>query len=535
MSGDAVPGPLGAALTKAQKEGIREVLRGLEQRGAQLDPRKALRAILKNKPVAVKFEGQDWKIESLADLKLASELVGDEPIGSVGSALRKLAGQGWELRVHSDRWTTKSGTLLEAYRAVTHGSARFCRQLQVKPPVGHRLENEEKWVEPDMLPAIEAFYGSGNTEGLENPELASSLLSLQKEGITLKCWGEAGLGSMNEEAFSWYSSAQKGNSVRLQVHGTDVFETDSFTPADLEELRSLHREWEQLDRALFQPAVQAGKVPEHSLDDLVKAVALPVSDLTLEERARLCLDLASVDQNESFYNVRRLYQDLVEHQLEGPEFRKQCALASELAAVSGSESARQAMKFLLEELPQEVPLEQARSRFEQAFCKLFKAGMQTELARKCLELARLQVDGSPFEARIEEMTRLHDAGQRHPDYEGLREDYRAVLEHRRSGENLTQAARPLIALLDALSGQPELARKTYVDIRQGVEFGLLPGTEEQLLQRFLQSLLHSSPEEARAALSRPEIPTGRALVQETHQHIQMGGILLRKRVAPQAR
>ncbi len=539
MSGGSVPGPLGKVLTRVQKDGILEVLRGIQKQGGELHPERALKQILKSgpefaSPLTVQFAGESWQLGNLADLRDASALTGSEPVQPAGPALQRLAGQGWQLQVKRDG-ESRPATVLDAYRTVTRGLPHYSRGNEVKlqPPASHVLAEDSMWAEAETLPAVDFFYGSGSTQGLENPELARGLKALREEGMTLTCWGSTyGLGERDEQPFSWYTAALKGNTVKLVEHKTEVAEINSFTPADLESLRATHREWQLLDQRVLGPAVQAGAIIESNVEDVVSEAARPVQGLSLEERANLCLDLIKADKKQDFYDARRLYDDLVDLNLPGPELKREHQRALELSRAIGSDSAREAVKFLREELPEKIRFEPARQRSEQAFMQLVMGGAETELAQKCLELARTQVDGSPFEARVEELSKLHRAGKRQEGYDGLADDYRAVLENRRSGENLTRAAGPLLILLDALGamGKAEQARETYVMIRQGLEYGTLSGSEEELVQRFLQTLvLRDSPEEARASLSRPKTETAPGSVQETRENVKVGGVVVRRK------
>ncbi len=539
MSGDSISGPLGAVLTRVQKEGVLEVLQGLRERGAELNPEKALKALLKQKPdwdtpVHVQFGGEDWQLKSLSDLKDASELVGAEPVKPAGPALQRLKQGSWSIERRVDWSSNAPATLLEAYSIVQHGPPMEThgQEVQIRPPAGHPLHESEMWADAEVLPAVDFFYGTGNPEGLENPALAEGLKSLQGEGLTLRCWGSThGLGEREEQAFSWYASALKNNELKLLEHGTEVAQYSSFTPADIESIRGEHRQWKSLDEKLFLPAVQAGLLQESNLDDVVKEVARPVQGLSLEQRATSLLDLIKADKKQDFYDSRRLYDDLVDLALPGPVFEKEMARAQELTRAIGSDSTREAMEYLRQELPRQIPFEPARERTEKAFMKLVLSGTETKLAQKCLELARTQVDGSPFEARVEELTKLHARGSD----EGLADDYRAVLENRRSGETLSEAMRPLLSLMDPLGrmGHAEMARDIYVFIRQGLEYGTLAGTEEELVQRFLQTLLlRDNVEEARASLSRVPTQTAPGSVQETSENVKVGGVVVKRKKKP---
>ncbi len=540
MSGSAVSGPLGKVLTQVQKDGVLEVLRGIEKQGGELQPERALGQILKSapefeEPLTVKFGGQSWQIRNLADLKDASSLTGAEPVQPAGPALQRLAQQGWQLQVRRSYAENEAATVLDAYRTVTRGQPHTSRgqEVKLKPPAGHEFAEDDMWAEAEVLPAVDFFYGSGSAEGLENPELARGLKALKQEGLKLTCWGSAhGLGERDEQPFSWYSAALRGNTVKLIEYKSEVAEINSFTPADLESLRDTHREWAQLDQTVLQPAVESGALKVSDVEDVVSEILRPVEGIGLEERATLFLSLVKADKKQDFYDTRRLYDDLVDLDLKGPQFRQEHERALQLSRAIGADSAREAIDFLRQELPKQVSFEPARQRSEQAFMKLVMDGAETALARKCLDLARTQVDGSPFEARLEQLSKLHRSGQRQEGYDGLADDYRAVLENRRSGENLSQAARPLLSLLDALSsmGKAELARETYVFIRQSLEYGTLAGSEEELVHRFLQTLvLRDSPEEARASLSRTQTQTAPGSIQETRENVKVGGVVVRRK------
>lgn len=539
MSGDAIRGPLGNVLTLAQKDGLKEVLRGIQQQGGQLDPERTLKQILKSAPefetpLTIGFQSQTWEIKNLTCLQDAARLAGTEPVEPAGPALLRLAQQGWSIQDrHSYSDDAKPLTVLEAYRTVTRGHPLSPDDVKLKPPPGHPRAEHDMRADSDTLPAVDFFYGSGSTDGLENPELARGMKSLQGEGIVLTCWGSSyGLGERDEEPFSWYSSAVKGNELKLVEHKQEVAEFNSIDPAGIEVIRAEHRKWVQVDQNVFQPAVRAGILDERNLDDMVKETAREVPGLTLEERAALCVDLIQSDKKKDFYDARRLYDDLVDLELQGPEFKQECRRASQLAQAVGADSARQAIEYLHKDLKEQIPFEPARQRSEKAFMALVLGGAETKLAQECLTLARTQVDGSPFEARLEELGKLHRSGLRQEGYEGLAEDYRAVLENRRSGENLTQAVRPLLRLMDALAamGKAELARETYVYIRQSLEFGTLTGTEQELVDRFLQTLLlRNSPEDALKSLHRPDTPTAPGSVQETRENVKVGGVIVRRK------
>ncbi|MEW6278122.1 MAG: hypothetical protein AB1758_05835 [Candidatus Eremiobacterota bacterium] len=558
MSGEAVPGPIGLAMTAAQKNGVLEVLRGIQRQDGQLredrgfwagllgqrrvpcTPERALQVILEegpefDPPLRVRKDRQVWDIGNLADLRDASALCGNEPLHPAGPALKRLRSAGWKLEVRQDYSEYRQVDDLEAYRTVTRGNPERRgtsreKELRLTPPPGHSFASETIWADADMLPSVDFFYGSGDPDGLADPELARGLKALQGEGLSLECSTSACLGERSLDACAWYSAAVQGESLKLVEHRVEVAE---FKPTDLEALRAEHGRWTRLDQGLFQPAVQAGLVPERDLDDLVKMVARPVAGHSLEERARMLLDIVSADRTKEFSDSWRLYDDLADLGLAGPDFAREAARAAAMARSVGSDEARKAVDFLLKELPGMVPLEPARQRLEQGYLRLLQSGADARTSEKCLELARTQVDGSPFEARIDELARLRGAGARQEGYQGLQADYQVILEHRRSGENLTDAARPMVVLLEALSavGQAEQARDTYAYIRQGLEFGLLTGSEEELLQRFLQTLLlRPDPEEARTSLARPATATAPGSVQETPDHVKVGGVVIpRKR------
>ncbi|MEW6280289.1 MAG: hypothetical protein AB1758_16795 [Candidatus Eremiobacterota bacterium] len=549
-------GPLAAALTRAQREALIQVAGELERKGLHFQedrgfwngilsqrhvrhrPEAVLEALGRGGTLSIQGPGgENAALRNLADLRDAAALYGVEPAERAGKpevagALASMAAEGFHFHLDRDYSDLVPTGRLGAYRCLLEGSpykdAYHRNQVGVSLP-GRDSSSDELWLDDGRMPAVDFFYGSGTGAGLKNLELASGLKDLRHQGVELQLDGyQRGFHKSSQDPYQWYWGLVQGQTAQLLLHDTKVENLPGQTRADLDEILRRHREWQRVDREVFQPAVQSGVLSREHLKDVVWRMSYG-EGLEPERKARLCLGVMAADKDSKA--ALNLYHELGKLGLKGEAFAQAVERSTELTREFGAKRTVDAARFLEVELPKSSPYEAIRAQSREGYLKLLRYGAPHHLATEALSQARLRVDDSTgFDRRVDILGRMLKAGMAQKAYAGLEDDYRAILENRRPGEDLASAARPLIVLLESLApmGKAEQARETYRFIRQGLEQNALAGTEQELVGSYLETLLLTSPEEARKALET--VPDKRqGAVKEEAERVAIGGVVVPKK------
>jgi hypothetical protein len=155
----------------------------------------------------------------------------------------------------------------------------------------------------------------------------------------------------------------------------------------------------------------------------------------------------------------------------------------------GSTHAREPLQFLYREAARS-PFPEARREREEVFRRVLACGVGPDDAIEVTREVVARAWDEPLEARIQLFEALSELAADEPGYDAVMDDYETVLRYRSTTETLEEAARPYLAIFEALAARAS-ARETaptWAFLHEGQRLGHLEGGLETLAERFVALL-----------------------------------------------
>ncbi|NDD29428.1 MAG: hypothetical protein EB084_14300, partial [Proteobacteria bacterium] len=410
-------------------------------------------------------------------------------------ALRNLQAAGWMFVLV--RGEAEEMTPLEAagaYRALLDekraSASRGLERVRAVDPKANAFDVEAA----DQMASLDYFHGTGAPASLKNAALAKKLQSLAASGIE-----SAGGDVLTPGTWGAYVALTRGERAFLRIEGVDLGEVCGTHPDDIDAAAAPCLPLLDLLTRTLVPASRKGQLDRGSLGGVLNALHYEVPEVTLEERSDAFLRLAEAvaahgdgggSAAERTARVIAVYEAVLELDVGGDAFFDAVATMETLVGVVGPEKAREPLQLLYREAGRSSPFPEARREREEVFRRVVAWGVEPARAVEITQQIVARAHDEELEIRVQLFEALSELLEHQPAYAGIMNDYQTVLRYRSSEESLEDAARPYLAIFEALAGRglADQTATTWAFLHEGLRHGHLEsgdGALQTLADRFV--------------------------------------------------